>query len=67
MPNRLNPLDASAPPPSRDCLECRKPDGMKLQNSAVFTAHYICVHCGTALTIPPPPLVIPPKHFDGES
>jgi len=65
MPHRL--IDPSAPSPARDCLECRAPDGMKLQNSGVFTACYVCQHCGAAYTIPPPELVIPPKHFDSEN
>jgi rRNA maturation protein Nop10 len=55
---------ALKPPPVRDCPDCRWEGAMKLQNNGIFTAHYICDHCGTALTVPPPPLVIPAKDFD---
>lgn len=65
MPHRL--IDPSALPIARDCLECRAPDGMKLQNTGVFSAHYVCRHCGAAYTIPPRELVIRPKHFDDEN
>jgi hypothetical protein len=33
---------------------------MRLQNNALFTAHYICERCGTALTVPPAKLLLPP-------
>jgi hypothetical protein len=37
---------------------------MKLQNTGVFSLHYICEGCGTSLTFPPPKLVIPDKDFN---
>lgn len=52
------------PPSARECVECRTSHGMKLQNIGIFTAHYICEHCGFSLTVPPPALVIPRKDFE---
>jgi len=51
--------DKVRPPPTRDCLNCGRAQGMKLQN-VVGTVPmnipllYICHACGTMLTIPPP-------------
>jgi uncharacterized OB-fold protein len=46
-------------PAVRDCVDCGAKDGMRLQNVArtqtmSVPAHYICEHCGSTLTIPPP-------------
>jgi hypothetical protein len=43
----------------RDCSECQTIDGMKLQNVARINPVnipllYVCQHCSTMLTIPPP-------------
>jgi len=43
----------------RDCLDCGVKEAMRLQNvvpapSESVPALYICDHCGTQLTIPPP-------------
>lgn len=49
--------EVSRPPRqlSRDCMDCGEKDAMHLQNpSAHFTTLYVCVRCGTMLTIPPP-------------
>jgi Response regulator receiver domain len=49
----------------RDCSECGLKNGMKLQDivpSSLPLAdplHYICVHCGAELRIPPPPSQFP--------
>ena len=51
------------PPAVRDCPECHRDDGMKLQNTGIFSAHYVCERCGCSLTIPPPSLNIPEKDF----
>ena len=53
------PLPPRLPKEARDCLECQKSDGMKLQNVARtdpvnIPLLYVCQHCGTMLTIPPP-------------
>jgi len=51
--------DKVRPPQARDCLNCGQAEGMKLQN-VVGTVPtnipllYICLACGTMLTIPPP-------------
>jgi hypothetical protein len=37
---------------------------MKLQNSGVFSLHYMCEGCGTSLTVPPRQLVVPPSTFE---
>ena len=52
-------LPAQPPSPTRDCPECQSAQGMKLQNVAGtppvnIPLLYICKHCGTLLTIPPP-------------
>jgi hypothetical protein len=51
-------------PAHRPCRNCGLPEGMKLQNSGVFTVHYTCDGCGTSLTLPPPKLVVPPSTFE---
>jgi hypothetical protein len=43
----------------RDCSECKRADAMKLQNVARtnpvnIPLLYVCQHCGTMFTIPPP-------------
>jgi hypothetical protein len=53
------PLPSTPARSSRDCLECQRSEGMKLQNVARtdpvnIPLLYICQHCGTMLTIPPP-------------
>lgn len=53
------PLRPKPPIHSRDCPECKTIDGMKLQNVARTSPVnipllYICQHCGTMFTIPPP-------------
>jgi hypothetical protein len=51
---------AVAPLPlSRDCPDCGKPDGLKLQNviptpMCGIPLLYICEGCGLEVTIPPP-------------
>ena len=52
-------LPTKQPETSRDCPECKTPEGMKLQNIARtnpvnIPLLYICQHCGTMFTIPPP-------------
>lgn len=52
-------LPPRSPRPLRDCSECKTSDGMKLQNVAGtnpvnIPLLYICQHCGTMFTIPPP-------------
>ncbi len=56
-------MSARTPPRARECLECHRPDAMQLQNNGVFTAYYVCIYCGCALTIPPATLMIPRKVF----
>ena len=51
--------DRERPAVERDCLDCGTKAGMKLQNVAGTTPTsipllYVCVRCGTMLTIPPP-------------
>ena len=53
------PLPMRSPRESRDCSECKRADGMKLQNvgrtnPVNIPLLYICQHCGTMFTIPPP-------------
>lgn len=48
--------DHPSPSAVRDCLDCHQRDGMKLENTGVFTAYYICNRCGATFTVPPPPL-----------
>ena len=53
------PLSQRGPKQTRDCPECKVGDGMKLQNVARtnpinIPLLYICQHCGTMFTIPPP-------------
>jgi len=56
--------DSKKPPPRRDCRACGAADGMKLHN-VVGTAPvnipllYVCQHCGSQLTVPPPPIKLP--------
>jgi hypothetical protein len=50
----------SPPPVLRDCLECGKQNGMKLQNitasaPAAIPLFYVCERCGSQFTVPPPP------------
>lgn len=52
-------LGLRSPSQSRDCSECNTSEGMKLQNVARtnpvnIPLLYICQHCGTMFTIPPP-------------
>jgi hypothetical protein len=56
MPDRT----VNAYPRTRRCQDCGLSAGMRLQNNALFTAHYICERCGTALTVPPAKLLLPP-------
>ena len=54
MPHPTRP-----PSPTRDCPECQAAEGMKLQNVARtnpvnIPLLYVCQHCGTLMTIPPP-------------
>jgi hypothetical protein len=60
VPNRPIP---QPPPAHRRCRICGLPEGMKLQNSGVFSLHYVCEGCGASITIPPPTLVVPPSTF----
>ena len=53
-------------PAVRACTACGEPEGMKLHNFGIFTAHYVCSRCGITLTVPPETLIIPPKHFNPE-
>jgi hypothetical protein len=51
--------DRDRPKIEKDCVDCGLPAGMKLQNAAVTTPVnipllYVCIKCGTMMTIPPP-------------
>ena len=54
-----------APPARRDCSECGVKNGMELQGNVssaqplAIPLLYMCEHCGTDLTIPPPPSQFP--------
>jgi hypothetical protein len=52
------------PPAHRSCPTCGLLEGMKLQNSGVFSLHYLCEACGTSLTLPPPQFIVPPSTFE---
>ena len=60
------------PPAARDCVECGKPDGMELQNTARtqpinIPLLYTCRDCGCTLTVPPAQSpVTSPKKRDNE-
>ena len=54
------------PPVVRDCVDCGAKEGMRLQNVArTQTTHvplfYICVSCGSTMTIPPPRSPLDPR------
>ena len=53
-----------SPASTRDCLDRRAKNSMRLQNVAHtapinIPALYVCQPCGAQLTIPPPPLNFP--------
>ncbi|HEY2433927.1 MAG TPA: hypothetical protein VGI12_14735 [Vicinamibacterales bacterium] len=55
--------DRDRPVVERDCLDCGASGGMKLQNVGGTTPtniplFYVCIKCGTTLTIPPPRSVV---------
>ena len=54
----LGSVDRDRPASERDCLDCGKPQGMKLQNvvgskPTNIPLLYVCIGCGCLLTIPP--------------
>jgi len=57
-PSRIGVVGVADPSAERDCIDCGKKGGMKLQNVVQrqpinIPLLYVCEECATTLTVPP--------------